>query len=200
MPPYVRLRFKLAAVMGRPWTRDGGIPHGCPLSMMFIVALYLPWCRYLGAQEGVEPQLYADNLKCVSRDPGVLLRAARFTAGYFKLVGQEAAPSKCVLMSTSRAVRSNMRGWVVPDGGHSVKLDVRDLGWHLDATFRGWSDTLAVRVRLVLAQLILTFVFQLDFHGRLRVTRTMFIPGALHGVEASFLADTSLRKLRTAMC
>ena len=46
----VRLRFKLAAGLGQPWTRDGGIPQGCPLSMMFIVALYLPWCRYLAAQ------------------------------------------------------------------------------------------------------------------------------------------------------
>ena len=62
---HVRLRFKLAAGLGEPWTRDGGIPQGCPLSMMFIVALYLPWCRYLSAQVGVEPQLYADNLKCV---------------------------------------------------------------------------------------------------------------------------------------
>ena len=44
---HVRLRFKLAAGLGEPWTRDGGIPQGCPLSMMFIVALYLPWCRYL---------------------------------------------------------------------------------------------------------------------------------------------------------
>ena len=64
---HVRLRFKNAAGLGEPWTRDGGIPQGCPLSMMFIVALYLPWCRYLSAQVGVEPQLYADNLKCVSR-------------------------------------------------------------------------------------------------------------------------------------
>ena len=39
---HVRLRFKLASVLGEPWTRDGGIPQGCPLSMMFIVALYLP--------------------------------------------------------------------------------------------------------------------------------------------------------------
>ena len=46
------LRFKLAAGLGEPWTRDGGIPQGFPLSMMFIVALYLPWCRYLAAQEG----------------------------------------------------------------------------------------------------------------------------------------------------
>ena len=98
----VRLRFKLASGLGLPWTRDGGIPQGCPLSMMFIVALYLPWCRYLAAhgrgeeREGVQPQVYADNLKCVSGDPGLLLHAARFTTGYVRLVGQEPAPSKCV--------------------------------------------------------------------------------------------------------
>ena len=39
---HVRLQFKLAAGLGQSWTRDSGIPHGCPLSMMFIVALYLP--------------------------------------------------------------------------------------------------------------------------------------------------------------
>ena len=85
---HVRLRCKLAAGLGEPWTRDGDIPQGCPLSMMFIVPLYLPWSWYLAAQEGVEPQLYADNLKCVSRNPGLLLRAARFTTGYVRLVGQ----------------------------------------------------------------------------------------------------------------
>ena len=69
---HVRLRFKLAVGLGQPWTRDGGIPQGCPLSMMFIVALYLPWCNYLGSQVGVQPQLYADNLKCVP----VILRSS----------------------------------------------------------------------------------------------------------------------------
>ena len=85
---HVRLWLKLAAGLGEPWTRDGGTPQECPLSMMFIVALYLPWCRYLAAQEGVQPQLHADNLKCLSRDPGVLWRAARITTGYVRLVGQ----------------------------------------------------------------------------------------------------------------
>ena len=46
---HVRLRFKQASGLGEPWTRDGGILQGCSLSMMFIVALYLPWCRYLAA-------------------------------------------------------------------------------------------------------------------------------------------------------
>ena len=42
---------------------------------------------------------------------------------------------------------------------------------YLDSTFRGWSSTLATRVRLVIAQLVLIFALALDFHG-------MFIPGA----------------------
>ena len=170
---HVRLRFKLAAGLGEPWTRDGGIPQVCPLSMMFIVALYLPWCRFLSAQVGVEPQLYADNLKCVSRDPDLLLSAARFTTGYVLLVGQELAPSKCVLWSTSREVRKDMRDWVLSQEGDnwSVKCDVRDLGGHLDTTFRGWSATLAARVRLVISRLVFIFVLPLDFHGRVRVVR-----------------------------
>ena len=30
----VRLRFKLSCGLGEAWTRDGGIPQGCPLSML----------------------------------------------------------------------------------------------------------------------------------------------------------------------
>ena len=40
-----------------------------------------------------------------------------------------------------------------------LTLDVRDLGGHLDTTFRGWSATLASRVRLVIFRLVLIFVF-----------------------------------------
>ena len=172
------------------------------MSMMFIVALYLPWCRFLSAQAGgVQPQLYADNLKCVSRSPDLLLHAARFTTKYVRLVGQEPAPSKCVLLSTSREVGHSMKGWVLSQEGDqwSVRFDVRDLGGHLDTTFRGWSSTLAARVRLVLSRLVLIFALTLDFHGRVRVVRSMYLPAALHGIEASLLASDSLRKLRYAI-
>ena len=49
----VRLRFKLSCGLGEAWTRDGEIPQGCPLSMVFIVALYLPWCRHLESFRGL---------------------------------------------------------------------------------------------------------------------------------------------------
>ena len=108
----VLLRLKLASGLGEPGLVMVGSLRGVLLSMMFIVALYLPWCRYLAAHGWVQPQLYADNLKCVSRDPGLLLHAARFTTGYVRLDGQELAPSKCVLLSTSREVRKDMKDWV----------------------------------------------------------------------------------------
>ena len=135
-------------------------------------------------------------------DPDLLLSAARFITGYVRLVGQEPAPSKCVLLSTSRMVRKDMKDWVLSqEGGRwSVRFDVRDLRGHWDTTFRGWSATLAARVRLVIARLVLIFVFPLDFHGRARVVRSMYLPAALHGVEASLLALDSLLKVRSSIC
>ena len=71
----------------------------------------------MGQLPDVSPQLYAGQfLSVVSTDPGQLLRASRFTAAYVRLVGQEPAPSKCVLMSTSAAVRRDMRDWVICAG------------------------------------------------------------------------------------
>ena len=94
--------------------------------MVFIVALYVPWYRYLSSQHGVTPQLYADNLKCTTTDGHSLLAAARFTDQKIRAVGQEASPSKCVLLSTSKATRKQMKGWSISAGnkGWSIKLDV----------------------------------------------------------------------------
>ena len=114
-------------------------------------------------------------------NPDLLLSAARFTTGYVRLVGQEPAPSKCVLLSTSRMVRKELKDWVLSqeEDRWSVRFDVQDLGGHLDTTFRDWSATLAARIRLVVARLVLFFVLPLDFHGRVRVVRSMYLPAAL---------------------
>ena len=47
-----------------------------------------------------------------------------------------------------------MSGWLVNEGNRwTVKLDVRDLGGHLDTTISGWSATLVAQVRLVISRL-----------------------------------------------
>ena len=173
---HVRLRFKLSCGLGQPWTRDGGIPQGCPLSMIFIVALYLPWCRHLESSGRVKPQLYADSLKCVSSDEYDLLEAARFTNRYIRLVGQAPALSKCILLSTSVRVRGLMKDWVLSESGDkwTVKLDTRDLGGHLDTTFRRRNTTLASRVLGLLTAVLVVMALPLGFVGKLRVLRTKF--------------------------
>ena len=112
----------------------------------------------------------------MSRDPDLLLNAALFTTGYVRLFGQEPAPSKCVLLSTSRGVRKSMKGWTLSDGGDkwSVKFDVRDLGGHLDTTFRGWSSTLTAKFRLVISRLVWSGLCIFLLHCM--VFRLLFLP------------------------
>ena len=100
--------------------------------MMFTVALYLPWCKYLVERDRVQPQLYADILKCVSRIPEALLDAARFTNENVLMVGQENAPAKGVLISTSNATRADMKNWILSELGDkwTVTVDGRGLGGH----------------------------------------------------------------------
>ena len=78
----------------------------------------------------------------------------------------------------------------------SVQREI--LGVTLDTTFRGWSATLASGVRLVIARTVLIVALSLDFHGRVRVVRSMCLLAA-HGVEASLLASDGLHKLRSSI-
>ena len=118
--------MKLATGLGELWW-DGGIPQGCPLSMVYIVALYVPWCRHLESLPDVEPQHYAYNLKCIAERLRALFESAYFTARYVRLVGQDVSPGKCVLLSTSKSVRKALKLWAVSGRGGfwNVQLDVR---------------------------------------------------------------------------
>ena len=105
--------------------------------MVFIVALYVPWCRHLESLPDVKSQFYADNLKCSAERP------------FAQSVGQDVSPAKCVLLSTSKSVRKAMKLWDVSGNGRfwKVQLDVRDLGGHLDFTLGARAGTLSNRVR-----------------------------------------------------
>ena len=50
---------------------------------------------------------------------------------------------------------------------------------------------MSLRTRLVISLLHLIFALPLDFYGRVRVVRAVFLPCALHGVEASYLSKGS---------
>ena len=55
-------------------------------------------------------------LKCSAARPRALFKSAYFTAEY-GLVGQGVSPGKCVLRSTSKAVRRAMKLWDISGEG-----------------------------------------------------------------------------------
>ena len=121
----------------------------------------------------------------MSGSPAAILSAAKFTDMYIRLVGQEAPPKKCVFLSTSKSC-------VVSDAGDwwTVKLDVRDLGGHLDSTFRAGATPLGYRIAAAVPWVPSVAVLPLDFCGKLRILRTMHIPAALsrcRGLWSRFL-------------
>ena len=91
-----------------------------------------------------------------------------------RAVGQDVSVGKCVLLSTSEAVRKSMKSWDVSGDGRSwsVELDVRDLVGHLDFTRRTGADTLSRRVVAAVGALPLRFQSKL---GHLLLKRRTFL-------------------------
>ena len=176
----VRLRFKLAAGLGEPWCRDGAIPQGCPLSMVFIVALYVPWCRYLESLPDVRCQVHCSV--CV------------------RSVGQDVSPGKCVLL-TSKSVRKAMRLWDISGVGSfwKVQLDVRDIGGHLDFTRRARAGTLSKRVGEATVGVAAVGALPLGFKVKLGLVRGKYLPAGLHAAEASYVSSSSISSFRAAI-
>ena len=90
-------------------------------------------------------------------------------------------------MSTPRVVRKDMWGWTMSheEDKWTVKLDVTDLGGGVLTPLFVWLVCHPCCWGQVGARLVLTSVVPLDFHGRFKVVRSMFVPGALHGTEAA---------------
>ena len=168
-----------------------GAFQGCPLSMIFHrSSLY----SLVSLCANISPQLYADDLKCTSYCVDSVLTAAQYTVSFVRAVGQEASPSKCVLLGTSKAVRRRMIAWRNRNEGcfWAVKLDVRDLGGHLDVTLRAVACTLTNRFLIATAQVPAVGALPLGFQRMLGLVRSKHLPGGLHGCEGAAVSVTAL--------
>ena len=168
--------------------------------MVFIVALYVPWCRHLESLPDVKPQLYADNLKCSAERLGALFGPARFTAQYVRSVGQDVSPGKCVLHSISKSVRKTMKLWGISgDGGFwKVHLDVRDPGGHLDFTWRARACTLSKRLGEATVGVAVVGALLVVFQVKLGLVRGKYLLAGLHAAEASYVSSSSICAFRAA--
>ena len=168
---------------------------------IFIVILYVPWCRYLSSQQEVTPQFYAHNLKYTIVDGHALFEAARFTDGFIRAVGQEASPCKRVLLSTSKVTRRNRRNWSISAGnrGWGIKIDVRDLGGHLDITNRARAGTLARGAIQAISEVHMVGALPFGFLRLVGVVEANILSAGLHGAEGSHISCNNLSSFRTGL-
>ena len=130
--------------------------------------------------------------------------SANFTAKYVRSVGQDVSPSKCGLLGTSKSVRKAMKLWDISgDGGFwKVQLDVRDLGGHLDFSFRARAGTLSKRVGEAtagVASVGAVGALPLGFQVKLGLVRGKYLPADLHAAEASSVSSSSISAFRAAI-
>ena len=126
--------------------------------------------------------------------------SARFTAQYVRSVGQDVSPGKCVLLSISKSVRKTMKLWGISgDGGFwKVYLDVRDLGGHLDFTWRARACTLSKRLGEATVGVAVVGALLVVFQVKLGLVRGKYLPAGLHAAEASYVSSSSFFAFRAA--
>ena len=81
----------------------------------------------------------------------------------------------------------------------AVKLDVRDLGGHLDVTLRAVAGTLTNRVKIATTQVPAVGALPLGFQRMLGMVRSKYLPGGLHGCEGAAVSVTALGSFRSAI-
>ena len=94
-----------------------------------------------------------------------------------------------------------MRLWDISgDGGFwKVQLDVRDLGGHLDFTYRARAGTLSGRVGKATAGVAAVGALPFGFQVKLGLIRGKFLPAGLHAAEASCVSSSSISAFRAAI-
>ena len=160
---HVRLRFKLAVVLGDSWTWDGGIPQGCPL---FIVALCLRvvFCRnYMLTILSVFPVIQMYFSACCW---------VRYWLCQFGWAG-----------ARSQQVRLDEYVWCGAWG--YALLGIVSCGEIVGHSSWMFGILVVILVLHSVDGLLLVAVLPLDFHGSLPVVRSMFISGALRVVCCS---------------
>ena len=157
----VRLRFKLVGM-------GVFIPQGCPLSVVFTVALYVPLCRHLEVMPDVKPQLYADNLKCSAPVSSLMLLG--LLLGVFVLLAR-----MCRLVSVSCLAAVKL--WDISGDGKfwKVQLDVRDIGAHLDFTRRARAGALSHRAGEAAVGVTAVGALPLVFQVKLGLVRGKYV-------------------------
>ena len=80
----------------------------------------------------------------------------------------------------------------------AIKLDVRDLGGHLDVTLRAVAGTLSGRVKISTTQVLAVGALSMGLQRMLGMVRSKYLPRGLHGCVGA-ISVSALSSFRSAV-
>ena len=92
----LRVYNSLAGGVGHAYSRQCGIPQGCPFSMMMVALIMRPWVRLMVLM-GTTPRVLADDVLIIAVGKKLLgkyARALNATHQYLHDLGAKIAPAK----------------------------------------------------------------------------------------------------------
>ena len=132
---------------------------------------------------------------------GLCLSLLTLLLGMFGLLDKMFLLANVFFLVRLKAVRRAMKLWDISgDGGFwKVQLDIRDLGGHLDFTYRARAGTLSRRVGKATVGVTAVGALPLGFLTKLGLVRGKFLPAGLHAAEASYFSSSSISAFRAAI-
>ena len=160
----------------------GVSPKDAPSAWSLLLRFTLHGADIWKASKVFLPSFMLYIFKCTSHSVDTVLAAARYT------------------VSTSRAARRRMTAWRNENEGcfWAVKLDVRDLGGHLDVTLRALAGNLSSTVKSSHHSGHCSWS-PMGFQRLLGMLCSKYLPGGLHGCEGAAISVGALGAFRATV-
>ena len=193
----------LAGGLGKPHKRACGIPQGCPLSMLFIAAMFRPWLVLMQTMH-VVGRILADDIMILGfgeQGHNQFQEAYDATHLYFCDLGAKISTKKCYAFASHSTTRNWLANhtWQHLNAKVKVVWHIRDLGGHLNSTVGTVATTLAARLKQAALYARHIRFINVDDAAKHRLIVSKILSLGLYGCEASPANQSSLRYLQNSI-
>ena len=152
---------------------------------------------------GTVPRLLADDLETmafVPRHPALMRRARQAIDCHLPAMGTRASTGKAkshvfaLAKSGRRRLRKELAGT-----DRAVLFHWRDLGAHANVAKHTWGPVLTKRMEAATRASVAIRALPGDPDSKARIVQTQMLPAAAYGSETTYVADSSLARLRGAV-
>ena len=185
--------FQLLGELGPAQLSTTGVPEGCALSCLAMIAIDALWHHWMSHMFPlVQPVSYADDWQLLTTDAASLPAAYRHLLAFTDAIDAKVDKDKTFVWSTSPEGRKALR-----DAGLDVHHHGRSLGAHIQWTRQHTNSILTDRIKATKPLWSRLRLSCSRYAYKVRAVRVSGWPRALHGVAATMIGHDQFKALRS---